>query len=107
MGYLRNVLLAKSFDGAYVHRLMQFVYSGHMAVALNGAIRTCFANGRSLRLEDPISPLLFNLVVDAHTCILSWAAVAGHISPMVSHLIPEWLTHLQYADGYYYVMPPT
>lgn len=44
--FLRKVLLAKGFDGAYVHRLMQFVSGGHTAVAINGNVSNYFANGR-------------------------------------------------------------
>lgn len=89
---------AKGFDGAYVHRLMQFVSGGHMAVAVNGAISNYFANGRGLRQGDPISPLLFSFVADVLSCILSQATLAGHLSHVVSHIIPEGVTHLQYAD---------
>ena len=34
--FLRQVLLAKGFDGAVVHRLMQLVTGGHTAVRVNG-----------------------------------------------------------------------
>lgn len=49
-------------------------------------------------LDKGILSLLFNFVVDAFSCILSGAATAGHISPLVSHLIPVGVSHLQYTD---------
>ena len=96
--FLRQILLAKGFDGAYVHRIMQLVSGGHTAVAVNGAISNFFANGRGLRQGDPASPVLFNFVADAFSCMLSKAARCGHIIPVVSHLLPEGVSHLQYAD---------
>ena len=57
-----------------------------------------FANGRGLRQGDPASSFLFNFVADALSHILSRAASAGHISPVSTHLIPNGITHLQYAD---------
>ena len=41
---------------------------------------------------------MFNFVADALSRILSRVATQGHISPVISHLIPEGVTHLQYAD---------
>ena len=77
---------------------MQLVTGGHTAVAVNGQTSNFFANGRGLRQGDPASPLLFNFVVDALSRILARAAAAGHISPVSSHLIPNGISHLQYAD---------
>ena len=96
--FLRQVLLAKGFEGPVMHRLMQLVSGGHTAVAVNGQTSKCFANGRGLRQGDPVSPLLFNFVADALSRILSRAALAGHITPVSSHLIPHGISHLQYAD---------
>ena len=96
--FLRQVLLAKGFEGAYVHRVMQLVSGGHTAVSVNGQVSNFFANGQGLRQGDPASSIMFNFVADALSCILSRAASHGHISPVISHLILEGVTHLQYAD---------
>ena len=96
--FLKQVLLAKGFDGAYVHRVMQLVSGGHTAVLVNGFISNFFANGRGLCQGDPASLVLFNFVADAFSCMLSRAARCGHIAPVVSHLLPEGVSHLQYAD---------
>jgi hypothetical protein len=48
--------------------------------------------------DPPSPPLLFDFVADTLDIILSHARVAGHIQGVVSHLIPEGVTHLQYAD---------
>ena len=48
--------------------------------------------------RSPISPLLFNILVDALATILDHAKGAGHISGVASVIIPRGLSHLQYAD---------
>ena len=97
-GFLKQVLLAKGFDSGVVHRIMQLVMGGHTAINVNGHISNFFKNSRGLWQGDPASPILFNFVADALSNILSRAAEAGHISLVSSHLIPEGITHLQYAD---------
>ena len=84
--FLRRVLLAKEFDGSFVHRIMQLVSGGHTTISVNGQVSKYFANGRGLRQGDPASPILFNFVADALSRILSRAANHGHISPVISHL---------------------
>jgi hypothetical protein len=77
--FLIEVLLAKGFDPAYVHRIMQLVTGGHTTISINGEVGPYFRNKRGVRQEDPISPLLFNFVADALDAILVRARVAGHI----------------------------
>ena len=47
--FLRQVLLAKGFDGAYVHRI------SHMEISVNGQVSSFFANGKGLR-QGPDDP---------------------------------------------------
>jgi hypothetical protein len=86
--FLREVLIRKGFDAAYVHRMMQLVSGGQTAIAINGEVGPYFRNKRGVRQGDPISPLLFNFVGDALDAILSRARAAGHIQGVVPHLIP-------------------
>jgi hypothetical protein len=51
-----------------------------------------------VRQEDPISPPLFDLVVDALALILKKDNSAGHIKGVISHLLPRGITHLKYVD---------
>ena len=44
---------------------------------------------QGVKQGDPISPLLFNLAVDALAGILDKAKLAGHLKGVVSHLIPD------------------
>jgi hypothetical protein len=63
-----GVLLRKGFSATMVHRLMQFVSGGQMAVNVKGEIWPFFRNARGVRQGDPLSPILFDFMVD-------WATV--------------------------------
>jgi hypothetical protein len=96
--FLRKPLLRKGFDPGYVHRIMQLVSGGQIAISINGEVGPCFRNKRGVRQGDPISPLLFDFVADALDAFLVRAREAGHIQGVVPHLIPGGVSHLQYAD---------
>jgi sugar (pentulose or hexulose) kinase len=77
-----------------VHRLMQLVSGGQTAVNVNGEIGPYFWNAWGVRQGDPLSPLLFDFMVDALAAMLTKASEAGHIQGVVPHLILGGVTHL-------------
>ena len=92
------MLRRKGFDAGYIHKIQQLVSGGQTAISINGVVGPYFRNKRGVRQGDPLSPLLFNFIVEALSAMLSAAASAGHIKGVVPHLVPGGLTHLQYAD---------
>jgi hypothetical protein len=96
--FLREVLIRKGFESGFIHRIMQLVSGGQTTIAINGEVGPYFSNKRGVQQGDPISPLLFDLVVDALSLILKKASAAGHIKGVISHLLPGGVTHLEYAD---------
>nr|XP_051229140.1 uncharacterized protein LOC127346942 [Lolium perenne] len=90
-----------------VHRLLQLVSGGQTGVNVNGEIGPFFRNARGVRQGDPLSPILFDFMVDALAAMLARAKEAGHIRGLVSHLIPGGVTHLQYADDTMVMIEPT
>jgi hypothetical protein len=89
-----GVLLRKGFSATMVHRLMQFVSGGQMAVNVKGEIWPFFRNARGVRQGDPLSPILFDFMVYSLAAMISRANVAGHIGGVVPDLIPCGVTHL-------------
>ncbi|XP_073355536.1 uncharacterized protein [Aegilops tauschii subsp. strangulata] len=77
---------------------MQLVSGGQTAISVDGEVGHFFRNKRGLRQGDPMSPILFNFVVDALAAMLRRATEAGHIKGVMGHLIPGGISHLQYAD---------
>lgn len=72
--------------------------NGRVPININGEVDGYFKTQKGLRQGDPISPLLFNLVADALSEMLTLAKEAGHLEGVVPNLVPGGLTHLQYAD---------
>ena len=65
-----------------------------MCIDLNGERGEFFRSFEGLRQGDPLSPMLFNLVADALSTMLSRASAAGVIQGLVPNLIDGGLTHL-------------
>ena len=86
--FLIEVLRRKGFDAGYIHKIQQLVSGGQTAISINGEIGPYFHNKRGVRQGDPLSPLLFNFIVEALSAMLSAAAAAGHIKGVVPHLVP-------------------
>jgi hypothetical protein len=105
--FLREVLLRKGFSPMIVHRLMQLVSGGQTAINVNGVIGDNFRNARGVRQGDPLSPILFDFMVDSLAAIIARATDSGHLKGVVPHLIPGGITHLQYADDTLIMIEPS
>jgi hypothetical protein len=57
-----------------------------------------FQTKKGLRQSDPLSPLLFNIVVDMLAILINRVKLEGHIDGVVPHLVDDDLSILQYAD---------
>jgi hypothetical protein len=69
-----------------------------VCVAANGEESGTFKTSKGLRQGDPLSPLLFNLVVDALNKMLVKAFDKGLSSGLMRGFRPEGILSLQYAD---------
>ena len=59
---------------------------------------TFLSNQERSTAGDPLSPILFNIVVDMLAVLISRAKEMGQIQGVVPHLVDEGLSILQYAD---------
>jgi hypothetical protein len=57
-----------------------------------------FQTKKGLRQGDPLSPLLFKIVVDMLAILINRDKNEGHINGVVPHLVDDGLSILQYAD---------
>jgi hypothetical protein len=74
------------------------VKGGSIAITINDVNVPYFKPGKGLRQGDPLSPLLFNLVVDVFSIMLMKASGKGLITGLMSRMYPEGMISLQYVD---------
>ena len=65
---------------------------------MNDDIGHYFQTHKGLRQGDPMSPILFNIVVDMLAILIGRAKEAGQVGGLVPHLVDAGVTILQYAD---------
>jgi hypothetical protein len=72
------------------------VSARRVGIKVNVEAGNFFRTFKGVRQGDPLSPLLFNLVVDALATMLTKAKEAGLIRGLIPNLMEGGLTHLQY-----------
>jgi hypothetical protein len=69
-----------------------------MCIKVDNENRQFFKPGKGLRQGDPLSPLLFNLVVDIFTRMLIKATNKEYAKGFMNNVFPVGVLSLQYAD---------
>ena len=69
-----------------------------MGVKVNDDIGHYFQTKKGLRQGDPLSPKIFNIVVDMLVILIERAKQDGQIGVFIPHLVEGGLSILQYAD---------
>jgi hypothetical protein len=96
--FLLDVLLKRGFCPKVLAWIKAITTKGSVGVKLNNAVGKKFVTGKGVRQGDPLSPLLFNLVVDVLTRMLIKASNANLIRGLFSNLCPGEIICLRYAD---------
>jgi hypothetical protein len=92
--FLEEVLLRKGFSEQFIQWINKVVRGGRVCIDLNGERGEYFRSYKGLRQSAPLSPLLFNLVADALSAMLSRASSsAGAAKRLIPHLYEGGLTH--------------
>jgi hypothetical protein len=98
LDFLLEILRARGFGERMIGSIKNLVFGGSVNVLANGEESATFKAGKGIRQGDPLSPLLFNLVVDALTKMLSKAAGKGLVKGLLEQFRPGGILDLQYAD---------
>jgi retron-type reverse transcriptase len=67
---------------------------GHVRVKVNDHVRKNFQTKKGVRQGDPLSPILFNIVVDMLTILIKRAKEEGQIEGVIPHLVDDGLSIL-------------
>ena len=88
----------KGFSEKWRAMIHNFVSGGSVAIKVNDDVGRYFQTRKGLRQGDPLSPMLFNIVVDMLAIIIERVKIDGQIEGVVPHLVDGGLSILQYAD---------
>ncbi|CAI0556305.1 unnamed protein product, partial [Linum tenue] len=97
---LVKIMASFGFPPAFQRWIHGLVSSAHLSVLVNGEAAGFFKIGKGLRQGDPMSPFLFNLVMDVLSMMLERLRVAGLITGfcMDEGNRRGEVTHLLYAN---------
>jgi hypothetical protein len=98
LDFLMEVLVARGFGERMIGWIRSIVVRGSISVLANGEESATFKTGKGLRQGDPLSPLLFNVVVDDLTKMLAKVAEKGLVKGLLEQFRPGGVLALQYAD---------
>jgi hypothetical protein len=76
------------FPNKWIEWVMSTVREGRVCINVNGERSAYFKTYRGLRQGDPLYPLLFNIVADALGVLLQTTISKGHLSRVLTDLIP-------------------
>jgi hypothetical protein len=91
---LQQELRMKGFHPVWCDWVKAFVQGGNVVIKVNDQIGSYFQTKKGLRQGDPLSSILFNIVVDMLAIILSRAKEESQLKGVVTHLVEKWLVYL-------------
>ena len=96
--FLQQALRMKGFAQHWCKTVMQFIQGGSVGIRVNDGIGHYFQTKKGLRQGDPLSPMLFNIVVDMLAILIARAKEDGQVGGLIPHLVEGGVSILQYAD---------
>jgi hypothetical protein len=96
--FLQQTLRIKGFSPKWSALINDFMSRGSVAIRVNDDTGRYFQTRKGLRQGDPLSPMLFNIVVDMLAILIERAKADGQIEGVIPHLVDGGLSILQYAD---------
>ena len=69
--FIQQTLRMKGFSQKWCEWIEAFIQGGHGGIKINDQIGQNFQTLKGLRQDDPLSPILFNIVVDMLAILIS------------------------------------
>eukprot|EP00253_Pinus_taeda_P004914 PITA_04914 len=95
---IREILKAYGFDQNWIRWVVDLVTSTSFSILLNGAPSRTFTPSRGLRQGDPLSPLLFILMMEGLGRVIIMANAKGRIQGIKLTANGEANTHQKFVD---------
>jgi hypothetical protein len=92
--FVRQVLKMKGFSSKWCQWIDAIIQGGHVGTKINDQVRQNFQTKKGLRQGGPLSPLLFNIVVDMLAILIGRAKLDGQIDGVLPHLVDDGLSIL-------------
>jgi hypothetical protein len=96
--FVREAMQKKGFPANWILQTMCTIQKGRVCININGNKTQYFKTYQWLMQGDPMSPILFNLVAKTLSTLMWKAADHGKIKGVMTHLLSEGITHIQYVD---------
>ena len=97
--FLQQTLRMKGFSQKWCQWVQRFTEGGNVNIKVNDQLGSYFQTKKGLRQGDPMSPILFNIVVDMLAILIARAKEEGQVEGVIPDLIEDGLSILQYADN--------
>jgi retron-type reverse transcriptase len=97
--FLLQTLWMKGFSSKLISWIKSFISGGSVAVNVNDDVGHYFQTKKGLRQGGPLSPLLFNIMVDMLKVFIGRAKANGQWEGVIPHLVDGGLWILRYADN--------
>lgn len=85
--FLQQALRMKGFDQAWRNQVDSFTQKGSIGIKVNDNIGHYFQTHKGLRQGDPMSSILFNIVVDMLTILIGRTKDDDQVGGLISHLV--------------------
>jgi hypothetical protein len=96
--FVQQTLRMKGFSPKWCQWVASFMEGGHVGVKVNDQVGKNFQTKKGVRQGDPLSPTLFNIMVEMLAILIKRAKAEGHFEGVIPHLVDEGLLILQYVD---------
>ena len=98
LDFLYEILKLRDFGLVWIRLIKQVTSDGSVGVKVNDVEGEFFITGKGLGQGGPLSPILFNFVVDVFAKMLIKGSEAGLIRGLCPRFVPGGVICLQYAD---------
>jgi hypothetical protein len=96
--FLFQSLKMKCFSAKWISWIKSFIKGSSVRVNVDDDVGHFFQTRNVLRQGNPLSPILFNIVIDMLAVLIKRTEDEGQISGIIPHLVDDGILFLQYAD---------